>query len=137
MGISSYINLIENMNKMHKPIPPIDPIHNKVRDVTSSLRVLEERHSNLRKKSQVIEQNMISSFNKLHDKLKDLQTNFTDLKKSVDKIDDSLNLIMNNLEGYAKVSEVQVIEKYLRLWNPSEYVQRDQLMKILQSKKFK
>ncbi len=110
---------------------PFNPLADELKDITRNLRILEERHTNLRRKSQVIEQNMIANTKKHSQKLKDLEKNTTDLRRSINKIEELLAMINSNLENCAKQQDVQVIEKYIRLWNPSIYVQRAEIPKLV------
>jgi len=110
---------------------PSNPLADELKDITRNLRILEERHTNLRRKSQVIEQNMIANSKKHSQKLKDLEKNSTELKKSITKIEELLTMINSNLENCAKQQDVQVIEKYIKLWNPSIYVQRSEIPKLV------
>lgn len=110
---------------------PSNSLADELKDITRNLRILEERHTNLRRKSQVIEQNMIGNSKKHSQKLKDLEKSISDLKKSINKIDELLSMINSNLENCAKQQDVQVIEKYIRLWNPSIYVQRSEIPKLV------
>jgi chromosome segregation ATPase len=103
------------------------PLQNDIKEMTQALRVLEGRHNNIRKKSQVIEQNMLSNYSKYGEKLVKLTSDIGELKKAMNKVEENLNLILNNIDGYAKQQDVKVIERYLQYWNPLDYARREDI----------
>lgn len=115
------------------PLVPDVIISNEVKTMTRNLRILEERHNNLRRKSQVIEQNMLANHKRSSSKLKDVDQEIRELRNSIERIDEKLTIIMNYLEGCAKKNDVKVIEKYLDMWNPSSFVTRAEIPKIMGS----
>jgi len=118
-----------------KPKLPIkDPLSDDLKELTSSLRVIEERHTNLRKKSQVIEQNMLSSYKRYGQKVRDAAENIQELKKAVRKIEETLERIESNISGCANKQDIKAIQKYVYMWNPTSFVQRSEVEKMIKQK---
>lgn len=117
-----------------KPMPEKNPLYDDLKELTGNLRVLEERHINLRKKAQVIEQNMLLSHKRYWQKIRDASDSLQELKKAVRKLEENLERVFNNLSGCASKQDVKAIQKYIYMWNPSSFVQRSEIKKLIQEK---
>lgn len=95
-----------------------------IRDVTRRLRILEERINNDRKNFQLNQQNFISSDKKTSEEVKLIYGELSELKKEMTLMNDQLNLMTSALKDSAKKEDVKVIEKYIELWEPLNFVTR-------------
>lgn len=100
-------------------------------NVSRRLRILEERYLNLRKKTQVSDQNMLAiqknvakELKATHDELLEFRRDFVDLR-------DKVKLIVRELKTCAKSEEVEVIKKYVNLWEPINFVTRGEVNSIV------
>ncbi len=96
------------------------------------VRVLEERYANLRRKSQVTEQNMLTTNKKFMADIKTLTTEMNEIKKEIEIIKNTLTQIIEELKKCAKKEEVKMLEKYVNLWEPIKFVTHDEVEKIVQ-----
>ena len=55
----------------------------------------------------------------------------TDLKKAVESMDEKLVTIIKELKHAAKIGDVEVLKKYIEIWQPLDFVTRDQVEKIV------
>ena len=126
----------EEVSKSLKPKKekPLDPrvVHllKDVSNLSSKLRLLEERYSNLRKKTQVSDQNMLESHKKISVKVKTSNSDVTDLRRDLNKITDEIRLIVSELKETAKKEDVIIMQRYLDLWEPLNFVTRDELERM-------
>lgn len=86
------------------------------------IRVLEERYSNLRKKSLVIEQNQILHKKNISNELKSVEMEMISIKREFIDINDKLSLVNKELSALASSSEVRYLTKYLEFFNPVNFV---------------
>jgi len=108
-----------------------------ISDLDRRLRVLEERYSNLRKKIQLSDQNMIESERSFGKELHGFSDEILELKRNTNDFSDKILMFDSEMENVAMKSDVKVVEKYLGLWNPSNFVTRKELKDYLKSKNIK
>jgi len=116
------------------PPPPSGPDMNIVHDLatlTRRLRVLESQYTNTRRRITVIDENMMSHGKKLNQEIDTVNEEMTDLKKAVESMDEKLVTIIKELKHAAKIGDVEVLKKYIEIWQPLDFVTRDQVEKIV------
>ncbi|MFC1691129.1 hypothetical protein ACFL0W_03010 [Nanoarchaeota archaeon] len=102
-----------------------------VNAISRHLRVLEERYDNLRKKTQVTDQNMLSANKTMNTEIKAIDSDVQDFRKEFDDMKENLRLIVKELKQTAKSEDVKTLEKYLELWQPVQFVTRKQVEMIV------
>ena len=103
-----------------------------MRNLSRRLRVLEERYANQRKNMQVMEHNMLNDSKKLQTQMHSLQTDFDELKKQIYDLKQKFDLIAADLADTAKREDVIVLEKYINLWEPLNFVTRNEVERIVE-----
>ena len=93
-----------------------------VRDVTRRLRVLEERMTTDRKNIQLNQQNVLNSGKKVTHELKTMYDEMNEIKKEITAINEQMTMIMSALKDTTKKEDVKVLEKYIELWEPLNFV---------------
>ena len=104
---------------------------NIVNNLNRRLRVLEERHSQMRRKTGVIEDNMLNNDKKISNDVKNISSEIKELKRDTAEIKDSIKMIVKELQSRAKKEDVDIIQKYLDLWNPTNFVTNRELDKAV------
>lgn len=100
-------------------------------NVSRRLRVIEERYSSLRKKTQVTDQNMLESNKKMMTEIKASQGQLDDFRKELDDMKEKFKIMINEIKECAKRDEVQVLSKYINMWEPINFVTRNEMMKLI------
>jgi selenophosphate synthase len=110
-----------------------------MRDVTRRLRVLEERMTTDRKNIQLAQQNFITSSKKTDGDIKNTYAELNEIKKELAGIKDQIGLVVGELKDTAKKEDVTVMEKYIELWEPLNFVTKREveamIRRILNEKK--
>ena len=94
-----------------KPAPDFEAFNNisrNVNNVAANLRILEERYSTLRNKSQVSEQSMISMEKDIRGDIRLLSDDLLDLKRNLNDIKDKLRLISGEINNLVKKEDMIV-----------------------------
>jgi hypothetical protein len=112
----------------------VTKISKNVNNVAANLKIMEERYSNLRNKSQVSEQNMIAFEKDLRNDLKFLSEDLLDLKRELNDIKDKLKMISAEMGNLVNKNDFQVIERYVDLWQPMSFVTRSELNRWIAEK---
>ena len=96
-------------------------------DSVRRLRVLEERFVNLRNKSQLADEKVLTAESKLRDELKAMTGELVQLRSRVADAEDKLAAVASELRHAASVHDLQVLEKYVAYWNPMDFVTKREL----------
>jgi hypothetical protein len=100
-------------------------------DFQRRLIVIEERYSDLRKKLQVTEQNVLSDFKRLHTEVKSSNSEVMDTKHEMDGIKSKMMLIIKELKLLARSEDVDTLKKYLDMWQPLNFVTQNEVEKLI------
>ena len=121
---------------LHKGAPQahvrVADVNADINALTERIRVLEDHVSNLRKKTQLIEQNVLEHHRKLSADVRLLGQDITQVNRNIDEVKEKIRLLVKELQGLAKKEDVAVLQKYINFWEPVQFVTQGQLQKALQ-----
>ena len=110
---------------------PSSTIAEELNSINARLRMLEDRYTTLQRKSQVTEQNLIVSNRREDVELKALHSELMEIKKEFAEIKDRVKMFVNELRTTAKKEEVDVLKKYIALWEPVNFVTAHQAEQMI------
>lgn len=108
------------------------PAQPHVEDVAARLKVLEERYTNLSRREQLAEQNMLHFERDLKAELRALQTRLLEARRHVTEVRESLETIQGQVANTVPKHELRVIEAYLNIIQPLEFMTREEAKKLLE-----
>lgn len=116
-------------------VPPPPPV---ARDdgAMSRVRVLEERLSNVRAEIKLLEDNLVRRNKLLATELKTLTSELSEFRREMDEIKDRMLLMVRELQSLAKKEDVLVLQKYIEMWEPINFVTHNELKEALREKEF-
>jgi len=103
-----------------------------VNGLARTVKIIEDKYYNLRKKVQINEENALSQNKKISDEVKIIQSDILEIKRDVDDIKGKIRLIVKELKLTAKSEDIKVVEKYLDLWEPVEFITRNEAKKMIE-----
>lgn len=109
----------------------LSELTNELNNVSTRIRILEERYTNLRRKTQVGEQNMLTSNRNFNTEIKTLNSEINEIRREVDLIKNKIKQIIIELGNFAKKDNVKVLEKYINMLDPVKYVTENQVENIV------
>jgi hypothetical protein len=109
----------------------VSDLAGELNNISRRLMVIEERYTNLRKKTQVTDQNMLNSNKKVMAEVQTSHEQMDELKKQIDDIIDKMKIMVRELKECAKRQEVDVLQKYINIWQPMNFVTRDSANKMI------
>jgi len=115
--------------------PMFSSLNEQINNLTRRIRILEERYSNLRKKTQVTDQNMIEDVKNLSTDIKLLNQDITELKKQMLDFNEKTNLLINEIKQSVKKHEFMLLDKYINLWEPMKFLTFDDAVKLIKDYK--
>lgn len=99
-------------------------------DIVRRLKVIEEAVDNIRRKNQMNEQTMLESGKRQNATIRTFGEEIDEMKKTVSDLHDDMRLIVEELRMTAKIEEVKVLQKYIDLWNPVNFVTAEEVKRI-------
>jgi SMC interacting uncharacterized protein involved in chromosome segregation len=106
-------------------------VNDQLSNITRRLKLLEERLIALKSKSSMLEENEMTEKKHTEKEIKDLGTQIKDVKLSVNQIRDDVLLIIKELQTLAKKDKVDMLEKYIEIWSPINYVSQNEVVKLV------
>ena len=113
-------------------MPDISGLRQEINSLSARLRLLEEGFANLRRMSQITEENLIQKNKQYTTEFKTIISDITESKKEIQDLKDKILLIIRELQATAKKEDVQVLEKYINLWNPIKFVTNNEVEGIVE-----
>jgi hypothetical protein len=101
-----------------------------INTLAARLRLSEERYVELRKKLIVIEQNMLANHKRVMSEVKAYQDDISDIKRVIHEIEDRVIALIKEIQLTAKREDIEVMRKYVELWNPTRFVTVTQVERI-------
>ncbi|MFH1589519.1 MAG: hypothetical protein ABIB43_03050 [archaeon] len=114
---------------------PFEALSGSVTGMGSRLRVLEERYTNVRKKTQMTDQNLLEFEKDIRIDIRSLNEDLLEIKRSISEINEKMMQMASELKISVRQSEFRVVEKYVDMWQPMDFVTKDQFNKYLEDKK--
>ncbi|NOZ80590.1 MAG: hypothetical protein GXP63_02860 [DPANN group archaeon] len=116
-----------------KTASSVDPVKlsNDLASLSSRIRIIEERYDNLRRKTQVTDQNMLMNHRKALNETKILHDNVTEIKREIMEIKDKIRMIIKDLNDSARKEDILVLQKYINLWEPVNFVTRNEVKTLI------
>lgn len=113
-----------------KPSPDLSPSLSRINDLNRRLKVIEERYSGLRRKTQLTEQNMLNINKKISTEVKTISSDINETRRALLEITTKIKEIKEELSRCAKKDELKLLDKYTSFWEPLNYVTAEEVEKI-------
>ncbi len=108
-----------------KPLPPppvdVSGIQKDINTLTTRFIVSEERYSDLRRKLQFVENNMLANHKKALSEIKILNGEVAEMRRTIEAVEDKIVLLIKELQLSAKREDVDVLKRYVELWEPAKF----------------
>lgn len=103
-------------------------------DINSKLRSLESKNNLLSEHLLTINQNNIEEYKRLSKEINNLNLEIKKLKEDIYNTKQALNGFLKEIDFFAKKNDIKVLEKYINLWNPLEFVTEQDVELIIEKK---
>ncbi len=111
--------------------PSISFLSQEITNLSTRLRVIEERSSNMKKKQQIVETNMLSHRKKYSEEIALVKDEVDEVKKTMTEVENRIVMIIKELQLNAKKEDVDTLKKYIELWEPVKFVTQNQVESIV------
>lgn len=99
--------------------------------LNSRLRLIEDTVENLRSKLQLTSENMLSNDKDIRGDIKVVTSDTDELKMELSDIKERIREMISAIKDYAKKEDVLTLKKYIDLWQPLNFVTRDEVEKLI------
>ena len=113
---------------------PMPAFNQEFIELTRRMRMIEGNYSNLRRRIQLFEQNMILNDKKLHDDIRLTNGDIDELRRELHEIKQNMHLIIKELENTVRLEDYKVLQRYIEMWKPIKFVTHDEVLKIIDEK---
>lgn len=100
-------------------------------NLSRTTRTLEEKYNNLRSKVQSVDQNLLATAKKNSTDIKTVMSEVDDVRRELADLKEKLILVIRELKLSAKSEDVKVLQNYINLWEPVNFVTVNQVEKIV------
>ena len=120
-----------------KPIQPEIPVGltKQIDEVIRRLRLLEERNSSLRKKSQFTEQNLLKDTKEIYEEINVLKETVSELKNEISEMNEKMAKFSEEVSNSVKKTDFNTLSKYIDYWQPLNFLTKEDAEKLLRETK--
>jgi len=101
-------------------------------DLDFRMRLLEDRYSKVRDRLILMNQNMIDEFKLFNNSFETLTEEMRLMRKDLEEVRKVTKDILLASKQFADKKNVRVLEKYINLWNPLNFVTEKDVQKLIQ-----
>ncbi|MFH1636929.1 MAG: hypothetical protein ABIB71_00725 [Candidatus Woesearchaeota archaeon] len=100
-------------------------------EIVNRIRVLESKYTQLGERVLVINQNLIEQYKRLTKEIRGTEASIKDLKNDLNNVKNILKHLTEEASDFAKKDSLKVLEKYINLWNPLNFVTESDVKRII------
>ena len=104
-------------------------------DPNDRIIILESKYSNMRDRIILINENLINEYKRLNQDIKVVDSELKDLKKDIFEMKEALRHVLGELKFFARKEHFKVLEKYINMWNPFNFVTEEEVLKLIKEKR--
>lgn len=103
-------------------------------DLNARIRILENKYTTFGERLLVVNQNMIEEYKKMSKEIRSVNADLKELKIDLFRIKEVIEDFAKEMEGFAKKENLRVLEKYINLWSPMNFVTEKEVVKLIESR---
>lgn len=109
-------------------------LSSQINNLSRRMKMMEERHTIMRNKGQLTDQTLLESTKDIRRNVKTLGDELLELRKDFEDLKNKVKLIVKELKDTAKSEDVQILEKYISMWEPVNFVSKHDVERIVEDK---
>jgi hypothetical protein len=99
--------------------------------VSTRARLAEERTADMQRRIQFLEQQMLANHRKAGTEMKLLHDDIMELKRQNSEMQNRIMMLIKELQLTARKEDIDVVSKYLALWEPVNFVTANTVRRIV------
>jgi len=118
-------------------ISPTQDIYSPINELNTRIRILEGKYTVTRERMLLINQNMIDHYKILTTEIRSINEELREIKESLELIKETTRNMVKEMSFFARKEQMKVLEKYINMWNPLNFVTEEQVLEMLEKKRVK
>lgn len=106
-------------------------------DLNTKLRILEGKYSTTRERLLSINQTTIDHYKKINSDVHSLNDDIKEIKEDIESLKKTIKDLIKELNLFARKDQVKILEKYINLWNPLNFVTEEEVLELIEKNKLK
>lgn len=115
-------------------VNPLEYFSEKIAEMSRRIRILEEKTAQMRERIEIVDTSALNSKKGFMQEIKELNISINESKNSLREMHDVVNQIIKQLGTYASKKDVAVLEKYIGYFNPTKFITKEEVSKIIEEK---
>lgn len=111
--------------------PGISDALTQLNEVASRVSLLEDRITNLTRRMQVSDNNILGMRKRSDDEFKAINSELIEVKRSITELNNKVELIIKELKTRAGKEDVELVRKYISMWEPLNFVTRAEVERLI------
>ena len=116
---------------------PIPDQYSVISELNTRIRILEGKYNLTRERMLLINQNMIDHYKELNTEIKTLNSEIRDMKETLEVIKETSTNIVKELSFFARKDQLKILEKYINMWNPLNFITEEEVLELLKKNRGK
>lgn len=105
-----------------------------ISDLNSRVRTLENRYELLAERLLITNQNTVESHKRLSEEFTKINKELQNLKTTITTFKETFKKLLEEISDFATKQEIKVLERYINMWNPLNFVTTEEVEKIIEEK---
>ena len=118
---------------MTQPIP-VQPNYVNPNELNTRIRILEGKYNLTRERMLLINQNMVDHYKTLNDEIRIIKKDLKEIKETMETIKDTNRNMIKEMSFFARKEQRKVLEKYINMWNPLNFVTKEEVLELINKK---
>ncbi len=121
---------MEQPTQVQNPYAPIN-------DLNTRIRILEGKYNLTRERMLLINQNMIDHYKSINSDIKSINKEIKEIKEDLEDLKETIRSLLKESTLFARKDQLKVLEKYINMWNPLNFVTKEEVLELLEKKRGK
>jgi predicted RNase H-like nuclease (RuvC/YqgF family) len=110
---------------------PQSDLTRNVVELRESIKIFDQRISQLKDTIKMVDQNNLEKYKEIKLAIQSINNEISSSKTKIFELEDAINRLERQSENFAKSQDIKVIEKYLSFVDPSRFLNKEDVIKIV------
>ncbi len=102
--------------------------------INQRIRIIEQRFEEFREHLDLIESNLLEKEKEMNKEINMLTETIRELRAEVKKTTEEYDKVFDKLDSFAPKEKLKVIERYINMLNPIDYVTKEEVEELISEK---
>ncbi len=100
-------------------------------ELVNRVRILESKQSLFAEKLLIMNENMLEEYKKMMEEVKKTAAQINVVRDDMSNMQNILRHLTQEASGFAKQDDLKVLEKYINVWNPLNFVTEKDVLRLM------